>query len=71
MLSEDAARSILRLDFTSADRERMNDLAAKAREGSLTSAENEELEHYLRLGDLLAILQSKARRSLPNRQPPP
>jgi hypothetical protein len=66
MLSPDAARSILTLDFTQADRERMNALAAKARAGTLTNEENEELENYLRVGDLIAIMQSKARRSLPN-----
>ncbi|MFL5240697.1 MAG: hypothetical protein ACJ8FY_01195 [Gemmataceae bacterium] len=66
MLSPDAARSILALDFTQADRERMNTLAAKAREGILTDDENEELENYLRVGDLVAIMQSKARRSLQN-----
>jgi hypothetical protein len=64
MLSPDAARSILALDFTTADRERMNALAAKARTGTLTTDEDEELESYLRVGDLLAIMQSKARRSL-------
>jgi hypothetical protein len=66
MLSADAARSILALDFTQADRERMNALAAKARAGGLTAEENEELENYLRVGDLVAIMQSKARRSLEN-----
>lgn len=66
MLSPDAARSILALDFTQADQERMNALATKARSGTLTKDENEELENYLRVGDLLAIMQSKARRSLSN-----
>jgi hypothetical protein len=66
MLSHDAARSILALDFTTADRERMNTLAAKARAGELTDDENEELDNYVRVGDLLAIMQSKARRSLRN-----
>ena len=66
MLSDDAARSILALDFTQTDRDRMNALAAKARTGSLTADENEELDNYLRAGDLLAIMQSKARRTLSN-----
>lgn len=66
MLSPDAARSLLALDFASADRERMNSLAARAREGTLTNDEDEELENYLLVGDLLAIMQSKARRSLKN-----
>ena len=66
MLSPEAARSILALDFNKADRDCMNALAAKARAGTLTNDENEELENYLRVGDLLAIMQSKARRSLPD-----
>jgi hypothetical protein len=69
MLSDDAAHSILALDFTQADRARMNALAAKARTGSLTADENEELDNYLRVGDLLAIMQSKARRTLSNGSP--
>jgi hypothetical protein len=65
-LSADAAKSILALDFTAADRDRMNALSAKAREGTLTAEENEELENFVRVGDLLAIMQSKARRSMQN-----
>jgi hypothetical protein len=42
----------------------MLDLAEKAREGSLTPAEQGELESYERVGSLLGILQSKARTSL-------
>jgi hypothetical protein len=36
-LSVEAARSILRLEFTQEDKDRMHALAAKAREGSITS----------------------------------
>jgi hypothetical protein len=64
LISPDAARSFLALDFSSTDRERLNVLSAKARAGSLTPDEDEELENFLRVGDLLAIMQSKARRSL-------
>ena len=63
-LSEEAARAILRLDFTAADRARMNHLAAKNREGKLTLTEEQELNSYIRVGQTLGILQSKARRSL-------
>ena len=58
--------SILALDFTQADHDRMNALAAKAQSGALSKAEDEELDNYLRVGDLLAIMQSKARRTLQN-----
>ncbi len=63
-LSEDAARSILALGFGQPDRQRMDDLAEKAREGTLTPAERAELDGYERVGCLLGILQSKARQSL-------
>jgi hypothetical protein len=64
VLSPAAARAILRFDFNARDRVRMNRLADKNREGKLTPAEDEELENYIRVGQTLGILKSKARRSL-------
>ena len=63
-LAPEAARSILELDFPATDHERVGDLSHKASEGTLTSEEREELDEYLRVADLLALLQSKARGSL-------
>ena len=63
-LSEEAAHAILRLRFSQADRDRMDELAAKNREGQLSPAEEEELSSFLRVGQTLGIFQSKARRSL-------
>jgi hypothetical protein len=63
--SEEAARGILRLTFAAADNERMNELAARNREGRISRAEEQELENYIKVGQILGILQSKARRSLP------
>ncbi len=63
--SEEAARGILRLNFGAADQERMNELAARNREGRISRAEEQELENYVKVGQILGILQSKARRSLP------
>ena len=63
-LSAAAARSLLRLDFPPRDRERMNTLAEKARQGTLTAEDDQELNSYIEAGHLLAIIQSKARRSL-------
>jgi hypothetical protein len=60
----DVARYLLSLDFTPADHERIADLSARAQEGTLSPDEVAELDGYLRVNDLLAILQSKARRSL-------
>lgn len=62
--SREAAESILHLDFPPADVERMNTLAAKARQGSLSEAESAELENYRDAGRLVELLQAKARRSL-------
>ncbi|HJT76515.1 MAG TPA: hypothetical protein VJ739_04870 [Gemmataceae bacterium] len=62
-----AARQILALDFSPDDKERMQELAAKARAGTLTPAEEIAISNYERIGHLLNILQSKARRSLKRR----
>lgn len=65
-LSIDAARAILALDFRPEDRQRMQELAAKARAGTLTAQEQEALDNYGRVGSLLGIMKSKARCSLKN-----
>jgi hypothetical protein len=59
-----AAEGILALGFSPADKDRMHGLAAKARAGSLTPDEQAEVEAYSRIGSLLGILKSKARRAL-------
>ena len=63
-LTEDAARALLRMQFNAADRKRINHLAERNRAGTLTAAEEAELSNYIRAGQTLGILQSKARRSL-------
>ena len=63
-LRPEVAEAILRLKFVQSDLDRMNLLAAKAREGSLTEAERRELEEYEQVGILLSIMQSKARLAL-------
>jgi hypothetical protein len=68
-LSPEAARALLSLSFPQQDRERMNQLAEKAREGKLTEKERVEIESYERVGHVIGLLQSKARRSL--KQAPP
>lgn len=62
--SAEAARAILQMRFSPRDRTRMNRLAAKNREGALKPGEEEEFNNYIRVGQTLGILQSKARRSL-------
>ncbi len=63
-LSPAAAREILSLRFDEEDARRMNQLAEKAREGTLTPEEEAEIESYRRAGYLLGVLWSKARLSL-------
>lgn len=62
-----AAKGILTLRFSPADKDRMHALATKSRIGSLTSDEQAEVEAYSRIGSLLGILKSKARRALKRR----
>ena len=63
-LSREAAESFLRICLPEVDRQRVDDLAEKARQGTLTSAEDAELENYRHVGRLLELLKSKARQSL-------
>lgn len=63
-----AARALLKLQFSPDDVRRMHELSAKTRAGSLTGEEREEIDTFERLGCLLDILHSRARRVL-NRRP--
>jgi hypothetical protein len=42
----------------------MRELAERNQEGQLSTEEREELDDFVKIGDLLAILQSKARKLL-------
>jgi hypothetical protein len=63
-LHPEAARAILTLGFAPVDRERMRELSAKAQEGTLTPAEKVEIDNYERVGHMLSLMKSKARRAL-------
>lgn len=63
-LSPEAAKSLLNIGLPESDQRRALDLAAKAREGSLTPAEEAELDNYCDVGRLLELMKSKARLSL-------
>jgi hypothetical protein len=63
-LSPELARHVLKLGFSEKDQAEMHELTAKNQTGKLTSAESETLANYVTVGDLLAILQSKARKLL-------
>src|SRR5712691_8722438 len=62
--SPDVARAVLALDFPPEEKARLRELAAKAREGTLTPEEQEQIDSYGRVGSVLSILKSKARVSL-------
>ena len=63
-MNAEVAEYLLSIDFEANDIERMNFLAERAQEGRLTPGETAELDSYLRIGSLLSIMQSKARRLL-------
>jgi hypothetical protein len=63
-LSAPAARWLLGVHFTRADQDRMNDLAEKARQGTLTAEEQVQIDNYERAGHVLSLLKLKARLSL-------
>jgi hypothetical protein len=63
-MRRDLAHYILTLGFDEEDQGRMRDLAERNQEGALSEDEQAELRHYVKAGHLLALLHSKARRSL-------
>jgi hypothetical protein len=63
-LSVSVAEFIVSLQLTAEDEERMNELAAKAREGQLTADEEAELEEFRRFGRLMEMLKLKASKVL-------
>jgi len=63
-LPSQLARYILDLGFSERDKTRMHDLAVRIFFNATATAEKEELFAFGKAGDLLAILKSKARRTL-------
>ncbi|HQU41487.1 MAG TPA: hypothetical protein PK867_01690 [Pirellulales bacterium] len=63
-LAAEVAQSVLRWKFTDRALARMNDLAGRNNKGTITAQERQDLEKYLRVGNLINILQAKARLSL-------
>jgi len=63
-----AAEALIELDFSDEDKERARVLSAKAQDGTLSPAERDELESYVRVDHMLGSLRSKARLSLKNRR---
>jgi hypothetical protein len=67
--SQEVARYLLSIGFGDRDRDRMQQLADRSESGTLTDEECAEFDSYLHVGNLLAVIQSKARVAL--RQKPP
>jgi hypothetical protein len=65
--SSATARAIIDFDFDPAHKERMHQLSAKAQEGPLSRREQAELNSFERVGHLIGLMKSKARRSLKGR----
>ena len=63
-LTADAAQVLLSLKFERADERRMEKLAVKAQQGTLTAREQSEAEQYNLVSHMLALLQAKARHAL-------
>ena len=68
-MSPELARQVLAWNFPPEDHERVHDLSGKAQLGTLSKEEEAELDDYLAVNDMLAILQSKARVSLKQQTP--
>ena len=60
-MSRDAADYLLTLPFDERDVSRMTELRELARTGSLAGTDAAELDSYIRVSNLLAVMQSKAR----------
>jgi len=63
-MSSNLARYILTLGFSDEDQAHMRELAERNQDGVLSAAEHEELMNFVQAGHLLALLHSKARKTL-------
>ena len=60
-LTPDSAREILSVRADETTQNRVEELAAKCDEGKLTPDEHAEYQLFVEVGDLVALLQAKAR----------
>lgn len=63
-LSPEFSRSVLSFSFTDAERDRIDELSAKARDGALSADEASELDLLTLTSHFIGALQAKARASL-------
>lgn len=69
-LTPEAARYLLALGFTENDQARLQELADHSQAGTLSEKEGREFDSYLHIGNLLAVMQSKARLVLASQESP-
>ena len=65
-LPPEAARQIVRAEADEDLQQRVQELAGRANEGTLTPDEQREYEAYVDAGDIVATLQAVARKLLEN-----
>ena len=63
-LSEEFSRAVLSVGFNDAATSRIRELLQKKNAGTITTAEESDLQKYLRVGQFLDLMQAKARLSL-------
>ncbi len=63
-LPREAAEYLLTIRFENRDVDRMNELSERARQGTLSLEEQAELDSYIHVVNLLAVIQSRARHAL-------
>lgn len=63
-LTPEVAHRILEIQLDAGSQSRIDDLARKANQGTLTSVERKQYESIVEAIDLLAILQAEARDAL-------
>ena len=63
-MSPSVARIVIGLAFPKDDIRQMRELSAKARAGTLTPEESDQMDNFERVGSILSTLKSKARQVL-------
>jgi hypothetical protein len=63
-VSQEVVRYVLSFGLPAPDQERMLQLAERSESGELTEEEGLEFDSYLHVGNLLAVMQSRARVAL-------
>ncbi len=66
-LNAEAAEELVKLKADRKTQARVDELARKCNEGDLTPSERSEYERYVTAGNVVAILQAKARIILANK----